>query len=204
MHLPDAAARFAKKCTRCARIRAKSRRRQNLRKLLEGSTLIDIPYHLVPRFRTWLADSWSDAEDQRQHFDIAWDYVPPSSATAARLFTSRFLPFKGGKKHQPQDAYCLRCIPQVHGAVRDALAQACRVIDIELNAVTDNPLIFPGCGRTRGHRGSGRFGRPLSRHADRAGDELRQGGDSSAGVDLRAAHSTSSSIRRRATACPRS
>ncbi|MDE2257740.1 MAG: aromatic amino acid lyase, partial [Xanthomonadaceae bacterium] len=50
---------------------------------------------------------------------------------------------KGGKKHQPQDAYCLRCIPQVHGAVRDALAQAQRVIDIELNAVTDNPLIFP-------------------------------------------------------------
>jgi histidine ammonia-lyase len=31
----------------------------------------------------------------------------------------------------------------VHGAVRDAWAQACRVIDIELNAVTDNPLIFP-------------------------------------------------------------
>jgi histidine ammonia-lyase len=54
-----------------------------------------------------------------------------------------FLPFKGGKKHQPQDAYCLRCVPQVHGAVRDALMQAQRVIDIELNAVTDNPLVFP-------------------------------------------------------------
>jgi histidine ammonia-lyase len=53
------------------------------------------------------------------------------------------MPFKGGKKHQPQDAYCLRCIPQVHGAVRDALAQAQRVFDVELNAVTDNPLIFP-------------------------------------------------------------
>ena len=37
----------------------------------------------------------------------------------------------------------MRCIPQVHGAVRDALAQAQRVIEIELNAVTDNPLIFP-------------------------------------------------------------
>ena len=34
-------------------------------------------------------------------------------------------------------------MPQVHGAVRDALAQAARVIDIELNAVTDNPLLFP-------------------------------------------------------------
>ncbi|MBP6534348.1 MAG: aromatic amino acid lyase, partial [Arenimonas sp.] len=55
----------------------------------------------------------------------------------------RFKPFRGGKKHQPQDSYSLRCIPQVHGAVRDAVAQAKRVLGIELNAVTDNPLIFP-------------------------------------------------------------
>jgi histidine ammonia-lyase len=115
----------------------------NLRTLLEGSTLVDIPYHLVPRFRTWLADSWSDAEDQQQRFDITWDYVPPSQRHGREAFYKRFLPFRGGKKHQPQDAYCLRCIPQVHGAVRDAVAQACRVVDIELNAVTDNPLIFP-------------------------------------------------------------
>jgi histidine ammonia-lyase len=115
----------------------------NLRRLLQGSTLIDIPYHLVPRFRTWLADSWSEPEDQAQRFDITWDYVPPSQRHGREAFYRRFLPFKGGKKHQPQDAYCLRCIPQVHGAVRDAIAQACRVVDIELNAVTDNPLIFP-------------------------------------------------------------
>jgi histidine ammonia-lyase len=41
-----------------------------------------------------------------------------------------------------QDAYSLRCIPQVHGAVRDALAEAARVFAIELNAATDNPLVF--------------------------------------------------------------
>jgi len=41
-----------------------------------------------------------------------------------------------------QDAYTLRCIPQVHGAVRDAIAYARWVFEIELNAVTDNPLIF--------------------------------------------------------------
>jgi len=116
---------------------------QHLRHLLEGSTLVDIPYHLVPRFRTWLAESWSDESDQQQRFDIAWDYVPATQRHGRESFYRRFLPFKGGKKHQPQDAYCLRCIPQVHGAVRDAVAQACRVIDIELNAVTDNPLIFP-------------------------------------------------------------
>jgi histidine ammonia-lyase len=41
-----------------------------------------------------------------------------------------------------QDAYTLRCIPQVHGAVRDALAHVQKVLQIELNAATDNPLIF--------------------------------------------------------------
>jgi histidine ammonia-lyase len=41
-----------------------------------------------------------------------------------------------------QDAYSLRCAPQVHGAVRDALAEARRVFAIELNAATDNPLVL--------------------------------------------------------------
>lgn len=43
-----------------------------------------------------------------------------------------------------QDSYTLRCIPQVHGAIRDALAYVKEKTDIELNAVTDNPLIFDG------------------------------------------------------------
>jgi histidine ammonia-lyase len=41
-----------------------------------------------------------------------------------------------------QDAYTLRCAPQVHGAVRDAIAEARRAFEIELNSVTDNPLVF--------------------------------------------------------------
>jgi len=41
-----------------------------------------------------------------------------------------------------QDAYSLRCVPQVHGAARDALAEARRVFSIELNSATDNPLVF--------------------------------------------------------------
>jgi histidine ammonia-lyase len=45
----------------------------------------------------------------------------------------------GGKV---QDAYSLRCIPQVHGATRDALAHARDVVGRELNSATDNPLIF--------------------------------------------------------------
>jgi len=115
----------------------------NVRELLVGSTLVDIPYHLVPRFKSWSAEAWSEPDDQALSFDIGWDWVPANQRHGREAFYSRFLPFKGGKKHQPQDAYSLRCMPQVHGAVRDAWAQACRVIDIELNSVTDNPLIFP-------------------------------------------------------------
>jgi histidine ammonia-lyase len=41
-----------------------------------------------------------------------------------------------------QDPYCLRCVPQVHGASRDALAYASSVMETEINGVTDNPLVF--------------------------------------------------------------
>ncbi|MBD9468056.1 aromatic amino acid ammonia-lyase [Pseudoxanthomonas sp. PXM01] len=114
-----------------------------LRELLDGSTLADIPYHLVPRFRPWLPRSWDTAEAQALRFDIGWDWVPTDQRHGREKFYLRFMPFRGGKKHQPQDSYSLRCIPQVHGAVRDAVEQARRVLEIELNAVTDNPLVFP-------------------------------------------------------------
>lgn len=41
-----------------------------------------------------------------------------------------------------QDPYSIRCMPQVHGASRDALAQTRRMLEIEINSVTDNPLVF--------------------------------------------------------------
>ena len=115
----------------------------NLRRLLAGSTLSDIDYHLVPRFRSWTIESWANSAQQALAFDIGWDWVPLSQRHGRERFYQRFQPFRGGKKHQPQDSYSLRCIPQVHGAVRDALDQARRVFDIELNSVTDNPLLFP-------------------------------------------------------------
>ncbi len=43
---------------------------------------------------------------------------------------------------QVQDAYSLRCVPQVHGAVRDAVAFAAGKVEIEINSATDNPLVF--------------------------------------------------------------
>lgn len=116
---------------------------QHLRELLAGSTLADIAYHLVPRFRQWLPTSWDTPGSQALGFDIGWDWVPCGQRHGREKFYARFRPFRGGKKHQPQDSYSLRCIPQVHGAVRDALEQAKRVLDVELNSVTDNPLVFP-------------------------------------------------------------
>ena len=127
-------------------------RRATCARLLDGSTLADIAYHLVPRFRQWLPGSWDSPTRRR--------WASTSAGTGCRFdqrhgrekFYQRFLPFRGGKKHQPQDSYSLRCIPQVHGAVRDALAQAKRVLDIELNSVTDNPLVFPDATGARTSR----------------------------------------------------
>jgi histidine ammonia-lyase len=72
----------------------------------------------------------------------------PGQAASARNL-SRLL--EGSQSRQShatcrrvQDAYSLRCAPQVHGAVRDTLSEARRVFSIELNSVTDNPLVFDG------------------------------------------------------------
>ena len=50
-----------------------------------------------------------------------------------------------------QDAYSLRCIPQVHGAVRDTLTHCRNVFETEINSAVDNPLVFP----TKGTEGEG-------------------------------------------------
>lgn len=47
------------------------------------------------------------------------------------------------KKEHVQDPYSFRCIPQVHGASKDAIAYAANVFLTEMNAVTDNPTVFP-------------------------------------------------------------
>ena len=41
-----------------------------------------------------------------------------------------------------QDAYCFRCAPQVHGPVIDLIAETRRMLEIEINSATDNPLVF--------------------------------------------------------------
>lgn len=66
-----------------------------------------------------------------------------------------------------QDPYSLRCAPQVHGAVRDALGQIRATIVIELNSATDNPLVFAGDGGEGEVISGGNFhGQPLAMAAD--------------------------------------
>ncbi|MHB8754511.1 MAG: histidine ammonia-lyase [Candidatus Acidiferrales bacterium] len=63
-----------------------------------------------------------------------------------------------------QDAYSLRCTPQVHGAVRDSLSQARTTLSIELNSATDNPLVFAESGEVLS--GGNFHGQPLAMAAD--------------------------------------
>jgi histidine ammonia-lyase len=70
------------------------------------------------------------------------------------------------KDPRVQDPYSLRCAPQVHGAVRDALAQARATLTIELNSATDNPLVFAGNGAGEVISGGNFHGQPLAMAAD--------------------------------------
>jgi histidine ammonia-lyase len=68
------------------------------------------------------------------------------------------------KDKRVQDAYSLRCTPQVHGAVRDALAQVRTTLAVELNSATDNPLVFADSGEVIS--GGNFHGQPLAMAAD--------------------------------------
>jgi histidine ammonia-lyase len=71
------------------------------------------------------------------------------------------------KDPRVQDAYSLRCTPQVHGAVRDALEQAREMAAVELNSATDNPLVFVREGGNGDIISGGNFhGQPLAMAAD--------------------------------------
>lgn len=69
--------------------------------------------------------------------------------TGQQIVAYRFLKIIEGSeiaqsvKEQVQDPYSFRCIPQVHGATYDAIEHVTKIVEQEINAVTDNPLIFP-------------------------------------------------------------
>jgi histidine ammonia-lyase len=72
------------------------------------------------------------------------------------------------KDKRVQDAYSLRCTPQVHGAVRDTLTQVRATLGVELNSATDNPLVFVNAGTSSGEviSGGNFHGQPLAMAAD--------------------------------------
>jgi histidine ammonia-lyase len=74
-----------------------------------------------------------------------------------------------------QDAYSLRCTPQVHGAIRDALEYAARTVGREMNSVTDNPLIFSHPDRAIS--GGNFHGEPIAISMDTAGIALAEMAD---------------------------
>jgi histidine ammonia-lyase len=72
-----------------------------------------------------------------------------------------------------QDAYSLRCIPQVHGAVRDTLAHCREVFETEANSAVDNPLVFISNDRV----GTAVHARPAERSSANAHAEVLSGGN---------------------------
>jgi histidine ammonia-lyase len=71
-----------------------------------------------------------------------------------------------------QDAYSLRCIPQVHGAVRDTLAHCREVFEVEANSAVDNPLVFLTADMDRTS-----LGRPGERSSATSGGDVISGGN---------------------------
>lgn len=82
-------------------------------------------------------------------FDEKIQKIRPHKGQINTAFNLRTLLKKSEimKSHQDcgkvQDAYSLRCMPQVHGAVKDTIRHCREVLEIEMNSVTDNPLVFP-------------------------------------------------------------
>jgi histidine ammonia-lyase len=100
----------------------------------------------------------------------------PGAATTARNLAHLNEGSQIRESHRPadkdsrvQDAYSLRCTPQVHGAVRDSLNQANEIALVELNSATDNPLVFAKENGAGDIVSGGNFhGQPLAMAADQA------------------------------------
>jgi histidine ammonia-lyase len=84
------------------------------------------------------------AFDERLHAIRPHPGQSTSAAHLLRLLEGSEIRASHVSCRRVQDAYSLRCAPQVHGAVRDTLTEARRVFSIELNSATDNPLVFDG------------------------------------------------------------
>jgi len=91
----------------------------------------------------------------------------PGQITTAKYLNRLLLKTRGGDKLACalQDAYSLRCIPQVHGAFRDALSQTKAIVDTEINSFGGNPWISTKGEKTEIREGSGNFHGQILAHA---------------------------------------
>ena len=80
--------------------------------------------------------------DPRIHAARPYEGQAVSAANIAALLAGSAINASHADCGRVQDAYSMRCAPQVHGAARDALAFAGRTVAVELNAATDNPMVF--------------------------------------------------------------
>jgi len=86
-------------------------------------------------------------------------------ATAARLMDLlKDSQIQAQYKEQVQDPYSFRCMPQVHGATKDVIDTVCNVMEIEINSVTDNPIVFHDEDAIMS--GGNFHGQPLALHLD--------------------------------------
>jgi len=115
-----------------------------------------------------------DAFDERIHLvrphsgQISTAQTIRSLTAGSRLVTSGERAIRQGL--HPQDPYSLRCVPQVLGAVKDAVAYVKKVIETEINSATDNPLLFT---RDRMCLSGGNFhGQPVALAMDILGTAL--------------------------------
>ena len=110
---------------------------------------------------------------------------PHSGQITTAYYLNRLLrKTKGSKKpaYSLQDAYSLRCVPQVHGAFRDILSRARAVIDTEINSFGGNPWISTKGEKTEIREGSGNFHGQILAHA---ADSLSTGLCSISGISER-------------------
>jgi histidine ammonia-lyase len=91
-------------------------------------------------------------KSSRRPFDPRIQAIRPHPGQAAcaanmlRLLADSAIMESHAHCSKVQDAYSMRCMPQVHGSLRDALVHITAVVEREMNSATDNPLVFPDTG----------------------------------------------------------
>lgn len=105
--------------------------------LLRATKLADITASMTMVALTCLLSAF----DPRIH-EVRPHVGQSISAKNIRLLLENCPTIEQSRNLRIQDAYAIRCIPQVHGAVRDALSHVRHVFETEMNSVTDNPILF--------------------------------------------------------------